>query len=146
MTLFECVDQRFHAPTPRSLETPLPGRPSTPQERTSAIARICGLIRDEQHFRVNDTPARVSFNAGIRIRTFERLRAPVVVLVERTSICHTCDDVANLARYFKDKHPWEEYDYYVVEVHGASCVCVTHDDDLVLFDRGQDDGRSESEG
>ena len=132
-TLEDAVYKRFRFSQEAVLDTPLPGRRATREEREVAVRRLVSMVTDKQRVLVEDVPLRCSFGSFSKSLTPRDLIAPIAMLVERTGLCHVCACADEVQDYFNRRHPWEEYDYYCLEINGGRCVCVTHDDEVQAY-------------
>lgn len=136
--LANVVRSRFPCSEETDLDTPLPGRRASSEEREAALKRILLMVADEQRAVVEDVPLRCSFASPSTSLAPRDLVAPVVILIERTGWCQVCASAEDVQDYFDTRKPWETYDYYCLEVNGRRCVCVTHDEEILAYGSGSD--------
>lgn len=132
-SLEDAIRRQFSSSVETVLDTPLPGRPATREEREAALGRVLSMVADEQRVLVEDLPLRCSFEPSSMSWAPRDLVAPIVILIERTESCHVCASAEEVQDYFDRRQPWETYDYYCVEINGGRCVCITHDDNILGY-------------
>lgn len=127
------VYKKFPLSQEAVLETPLPGRRATREEREVALRRLVSMVTDKQRVLVDEVPLRCSFGSFSKSLVPRDLIAPIALLVEGNGLCHVCASADEVQDYFNRRHPWETYDYYCLEINGGRCVCVTHDDEVQVY-------------
>lgn len=131
--LKDAVHRRFSSREETVLDTPLPGRTAMWEEREAALGRLLSMVTDEQGVLVEDLPLRCSFGSSSISFALRDLVSSVVILIERTELCHVCINAQEVQDYFDRRQPWETYDYYCVEINGGRCICITHDDNILGY-------------